>query len=161
MEKRMRGKKTDPAFIAQFIAESVQKGMETTDQIVKHAKDLINQIDEEIKAIESKKIMRSKLLDVIETFEKRAKDTAKEAELLPFFDLQYPDVCKEICDVLKGLGKEVPINDLDAPYLADSGTIRFCYKQLLERKILSRDKDKLKRGERFDEYMTFVLREDQ
>lgn len=160
MEMGMRGKKTDPTFISQFISESVQNGMETPDQIVTHAKNLINQIDEEIKSIETKKATRSKLLDVIETFEKKAKDTAKDSGLLSFFDLQYPTECKEICETLKYLASEMPIDSWKT-MMSDGATVKFCLKQLLERKILFREGDILKRGERFDEYMTFVLREDK
>jgi hypothetical protein len=40
-------------------------------------------------------------------------------------------------------------------------TMRFSIKQLLECKILSRAGNQVSRGDRFDEYMTFVLREDK
>lgn len=152
----MRGKKSDSAFIAEFITESVQKGMETPDQIVQRAKDEINQIDEEIKAIETKKLRRSKLLDVILNFEKQAKDKSEEARLLPFFTLEYVEDCKYICMLLK-------IQPLPAhPMMFGSGLEHqkvYAVKQLLERKIITRDGDRLVRGERFDEYMKFVLRE--
>jgi hypothetical protein len=38
-------------------------------------------------------------------------------------------------------------------------TMKFSIKQLLECKVLSRANNQVNRGERFDEYMTFVLRE--
>jgi len=155
----MRGKKSDQAFVAQFIAEAVQHGIETPEEIIKDAKKKIEQIDEEIKAVEAKKILRSKLLDVILTFEKQIKTTSDNAKFLPFFDLEYPAQCKEICDLLKSGVSMIPINSWRTQYMEDGATIKFCYKQLLERKILSRKGDNLIRGERFDEYMTFVLRE--
>lgn len=152
----MRGKKSDSAFIAEFITESVQKGMETPDQIVQRAKEEITQIDEEIKAIEAKKLRRSKLLDVILNFEKIAKDKSEEARLLPFFSIQYPDKCKEICIFLKD-AKSLP---LDWGVRGESDAIRvYCLKQMLERQIILRKDSSIVPGERFDEYWKFVLRE--
>lgn len=153
----MRGKKSDSAFVAEFIAESVQKGMETPDQIVQSAKDQITQIDEEIRAIEAKKIRRSKLLDVILNFEKIAKDKTEEARLLPFFSLEYPDVCKHLCTIIK-------VQPIPADPQMYSGTLDhksvFAVKQLLERKVIARKDGKLIPGERFGEYWKFVLHED-
>jgi hypothetical protein len=153
----MRGKKSDSAFVAQFISESVQEGIETPDQIVQRAKKQIAQIDEEIRAIEAKKIVRSKLLDVILSFEKMAKDKTEEAKLLPFFDIQYPAKCKEICIIMKD-AKSLPI-DWATHGTGDATTV-FCFKQMIERKIIDRKGNVLVPGERFAEYWKFVLRED-
>lgn len=153
----MRGKKSDSAFVAQFISESVQEGMETPDQIVQRAKEQIAEIDEEIKAIEAKKIRRSKLLDVILNFEKIAKDKTEEARLLPFFSLEYPEKCKEICIVMRE-AKTLPIDW--ATHGTGDATKVFCFKQMLERRIIERKGDLLVPGERFSEYWKFVLRED-
>lgn len=151
----MKGKKNDPVFVAQFIRESVQNGIDTPEKIVNLAKHKIASIDEEIKSIEAKKIIRSKLLDVVNAFEKTTKNKSDDAKILTFFDLQYPEKCKEICESLISDVGEIPIESL-----SDVATIRFCKKQLLEQKILSRTVDKLVRGERFDEYIKFVLHED-
>lgn len=149
----MRGKKTDPVFISQFIQESVQDGVTTTDEIIKRAKSRIEQIDAEIKSIEGMKIIRSKLLDVISSFEKTVtKDKAEEAKLLPFFNLQYPEKCKEICDKLRHGAESLSLK-------IENATEVFCFKQLLEHKILAKKDYSLIPGERFNEYMTFVLRE--
>ncbi len=151
----MRGKKTDPVFISQFIQESVRDGVTTTDEIIKRAKTRIEQIDAEIKSIEGLKIMRSKLLDVISSFEKPvSKDKTEEAKLLPFFNLQYPEKCKEICDVLRNGAESISLK-------IENATTVFCFKQLLEHKILARKDYSLIPGERFNEYITFVLREGQ
>lgn len=155
----MRGKKSDQAFVAEFIAEAIQHGIQTPEEIIQDAKKKIEQIDQEIKAIDAKKILRSKLIDVVLTFEKKAKETSENAKLLPFFDLEYPAQCQEICELLKNEVSKIPINSWRTQYMDDGATVKFCYKQLLERKILSRKGDDLIRGERFDEYMTFVLRE--
>jgi len=155
----MRGKKSDQAFVAEFIAEAVQHGIETPEEIIRDAKKKIEQIDHEIKAIEAKKILRSKLLDVILTFEKQVKSTSSEASLLPFFKLEYPRMCKFICDI----AKKKPIDIGEKLQAFGSGendpTMRFSIKQLLECKVLTRVDNQVSRGERFDEYMSFVLRE--
>lgn len=154
---RMRGKKADPVFISQFIQESVQSGMETPDQIVQRAKNMIDQIDEEIRAIEIKKAIRSKLLDVIASFEKQTKDKSEEAKLLPLFDLEYPHTCKFLCEIVqKG---PIVVGEKLQP-LGSGETdpqMKFSIKQLLERKIFSRIGNNITRGERFDDYMKFVL----
>lgn len=155
----MRGKKSDSAFVAQFIDESIQQGMETPAQIVQHVKEQIAQIDAEIKAVEAKKLVRSKLLDVILNFEKLTKDRSEDARLLPFFRLDYPRTCKFICERLKGH----PLTIGEKNQLLGSGEtdpqIKYSIKQMLECKIVARVNDTLVRSDRFDEYMKFVLRE--
>jgi hypothetical protein len=149
----MRGKKSDPEFISQFIQESVQEGLDTPDQIVQRAKQMIQHIDEEIRSIETKKVTRSKLLDVVNSFEKATKDKAEEAKLLPFYKLEYPDVCKTICKIVR-------IKPLSIDQKMDPNS-RFAIKQLLECQVLARDvvRDELVQGEHFDEYLKFILRE--
>lgn len=155
MELRMKGKKTDPIFISQFIQESVREGIETPEQIVQRAKKMIEQIDEEIKSIDAKKLTRSKLLDVISSFEKKTVDRTQEAQLLPFFKLEYPKECKEICDAIVTYWM-IEDNDDATPIH------KFCFKQLVDQKVIDRvGKNRFHRGDRFDEYMTFVLQEAQ
>lgn len=149
----MRGKKTDPGFISFFIQESVNAGAETPEAIVERAKKIIARIDDEIKAIEHAKATRSKLLDVIASFEKPVKDKTEDAKILGFFKLRDPQRCKEICDLIKELESLPTASLVDASY-------NFCIKQLLEAKIIMRSGDHLIHGERFNEYMTFVLREE-
>lgn len=159
MEQPMRGKKTDPIFISDFMRESIQEGFQTPDQIVQRAKNIIASIDDEIKAIEAKKITRSKLLDVIATFEKPAKDKTDDAKMLPFFKLSYPLSCKYICELVK----KAPVTIGEKLQLMGSGDpdphMKFSVKQLLECGILTRIGNEITRGEMFDEYMKFVLRE--
>lgn len=153
----MRGKKTDPAFIAEFISEAVQHGMETTDEIVQDAKKKIAQIDQEIVAMEAKKILRSKLLDVIASFEKTTTNKLEESKILSFFKIQYPQTCKNICELLKE-SKSLPALSW-ASFGTDAAEHNYCIKQMIEAKIIARTGDLLIRGERFDEYIKFVLRE--
>lgn len=64
----MKGKKSNPEFVSHFIQQCAQQGIETSDQILQHAKQQVQQIDQELIAIADKKILRCKLLDVIELF---------------------------------------------------------------------------------------------
>ena len=155
----MRGKKSDQAFVAEFISEAVQHGIETPEEIVKDAKKKIEQIDAEIRAIEAKKILRSKLLDVVLMFEKQIKETSGDAKLLSFFKLDYPNHCKLICEWVKSnpieIGEKLQILGLGE----NDPHMRYSIKQLLECKVLSRSGNQVIRGDRYEEYMTFVLRE--
>ena len=151
----MKGKKADPVFMAEFIGKCIGFGLDTPDKIVTHAKEIIANIDDEIKRIEQEKIYRSKLLSVIENFEKPNRIKTEEEKLLDFFKLEDPKTCKFICDMVKvkPLTKAQMHNDSES-------NIFFCIKQLITYKILSRlNEDSVTRGERFEEYMTFVLRE--
>jgi hypothetical protein len=159
MERLMRGKKSDQVFVAEFISDAVQRGIETPIEIVQDAKRKIEQIDEEIRAIEAKKILRSKLLDVILTFEKQMKETSEDAKLLPFFKLAYPYTCKFICDIAKTHSIEIGEKFQVLGSGESDPQMRYSIKQLLECKVLQREGNQVMRGERFDEYMTFVLRE--
>lgn len=154
----MRGKKTDPIFISEFITEAVKRGIETPDEIVKDAKNKIEQIDQEIKAIEGKKILRSKLLDVVLAFENPSSNKSEDAKLLPFFKIQYPQTCKNICELLKYETKSLPVRSL-ASVGFDAAEHNYCIKQMLEAKIIARVGDGLIKGECFDEYVKFVLRQ--
>jgi hypothetical protein len=155
----MRGKKSDQAFVAEFISEAVQHGIETPEEIVRDAKKKIEQIDEDIRAVEAKKILRSKLVDVILTFEKKSKETSETAKFLSFFKLDYPGHCKLICEWVKNK----PIDIGEKFQVLGTGEndphMRYSIKQLLECKVLSRVGSQVMRGERYNEYMTFVLRE--
>jgi tRNA U34 5-carboxymethylaminomethyl modifying enzyme MnmG/GidA len=121
----MKGKKSDPGFISFFISECVQAGLETPAEIVARAKKQIADIDEEIKAVETAKITRSKLLDVISSFEKPVKDKAEEAKLLAFFDLKYHDICKSICETVKTMNvlryREINVKVARQPWASQRG----------------------------------------
>lgn len=148
----MRGKKSDPEFVSNFIHQSIKLGINTTDKIISRAQNMIQEIDDEIKKIEEKKIIRSKLLDVIYNFEKTNKNKVEESKLLQFFKLENPKICKYMCDLVKFS----PIN-IDKNIDVDN---KFVIKQLIEYKILSRIEDQLLQGEQYNEYMKYILHEE-
>jgi hypothetical protein len=153
----MRGKKTDPLFLSNFISECINEGIDTPDQIAAHAKKMITKIDDQIKEVEQKKITRSKLLDVITAFEQQDKTSKQEeAKILPFFKIQNPQICKIICDHVK-IGIFTLDEIINIEYT--SSDILFCIKQLREHKIISKSGNHICRGAMFDEYAKFVLKE--
>jgi len=155
----MRGKKADKEFISRFIEGCVDIGLETTDQIVAHAHKEIGYIDEELRSIVAKKKRRSSLLDVIAAFEEEKKDKTEDAKLLGFFKLRDPERCREICETLKE-NTSLPVQSMTS-FGDGAEAYNFCIKQLLEAQIIIRQGSFLKCGERFNEYMKFVLHEDE
>jgi len=152
----MRGRKTDSEFISEFIAGCVQAGHDTPEAIVQRANQGISSIDDEIKRVEKLKMTRSKLLDVIATFERQAKQSkSEEARILSFFKIQQPQICKFICDRVKS--GVIAIEDLGNKYPTQD--IMFCIKQLIEHKIVAKTGSHLLRGDLFEDYLKFVLRE--
>lgn len=153
----MRGKKTDPQFLSEFIERCVVSGFESSESIVGYARTLIAGIDEEIQEVERKKVIRSKLLDVVSAFEKGDKSPkTEEIKLLSFFKIQNQQICKFICDHLKNGASTV--EELSGLEFA-APDVLFCLKQLLEHKVISKSGNHLLRGEMFDEYLKFVLRD--
>jgi hypothetical protein len=151
----MRGKKTDPEFVSGFIQECVQNGFETPEDIMKYAKHLINQIDADIQEIEKKKIKRSKLLDVVASFDFSKRDKSEDAKLLPFFELKYPEECRRICELLQFDMDKLPVLSMSS-FGPNAMEHNFSVKQLTEAKIINRVSDKLVRGPRFSEYLAFI-----
>jgi hypothetical protein len=154
----MRGRKVDSEFVSEFISQCVQFQIDTLEGIVKAAQKGIAEIDAEIRHLERQKIRRSKLLDVVSAFEKPSKThNPDDIKALSFFKIQNQHICKLICDSLK-------INVVDIVSITSSSKhtlsdILFCVKQLTEHKVISKSGTHLLRGEQFDEYLKFVLKE--
>lgn len=152
----MRGKKKDSEFLSNFITDCVRNHKDCPDDIVAEAKARVARIDQQIQEVEKQKIIRSKLLDVICTFEQPTKSShIEEIKALSFFKIQYPAICNRICDLLKQ-------NNVSIDWICDEFSpkqdVIFCIKQLLEFKIVSKTGGCLLRGELFDEYSEFVRR---
>jgi len=151
----MRGKKVDSDFLSEFISICVKQGIDNPIDIAARARNLIKDIDEEIKRVEKKKIIRSKLLDVISTFDKPIKNSnLKEVRALSFFKIQNPDICKSICDALK----KAPSTIKMLTVVSSIEDTIYCIKQLLEHKVIYKSSNLFFRGDMFEEYLKFVLR---
>ena len=149
----MKGKKADTQFITNFIAESVAKGFVTPEQITKYAQSLVTGIDEEIIAVEQKKKTRSKLLDVIEAFNKSSKDKTEETKKLPMLSFDYLDICQLICSDIESY-KQLTIYALPN-YTQDSDKVKYSIKQLLEANIIERVENNLIAGNKFNEFKEY------
>lgn len=147
----MKGKKSNPQFVSQFISKCVNQGIIIPEDMVAVAKNEINSIDVKIKEVQSLKIVRSNLLDVVALFDKN-EVKIEEGKVLSFFKLKYPNICKELCNQLKNGSISISALNSNPDYI-------FCIKQMLELNIISRDNQSIMRGNRFAEYITFILRE--
>ena len=152
---KMRGKKTDPEFVSKFITDCVREGIETPEAIVIKAKSMIAEIDEAIKEIEEDKKFRSKLLNVVASFDYSKRDKSGDAKLLPFFELKYPKECRILCELLQFETDKLPAMNM-ATFGHHTMERNFSIKQLTEAKVIDRVSDQLVRGERFDEYLAFI-----
>jgi len=154
----MKGKKIDSAFIAEYIGQCIQAEYLSSEDMVRCAEEEIKKIDREIQAVEKLKIRRSKLLDVITTFQKPQKTSkVQEAKLISFYQIQHPEICKFICDSLR----ECPLTKDQLMNLEYSvHDINFCIKQLVEFKVIAKIGDSFLRGHMFEEYTKFILREE-
>ena len=149
----MRGKKIDNEFLSIFIQECVASGAETPEAIVNKAKLEVSKIDKEIIEVENKKNKRSKLLGVIASFEKpdncRKKDDAK---LLSFYKISSPEICDKICELVK-------IRPITKSFVDENNLdMILCIKQMIDCKIISKIGDCFVRGDMFDSYIDFTLR---
>jgi len=153
----MRGRKIDSEFLSEFISECISNNKNTTDDILEEAKRRILLIDNTIREAEKLKPIRGKLLDVVLSFEKPNKtNKVNESKYLDFFKIDNQHISKFICDSVKR--SAVTIDQL-CDNKHDVQDIIFGIKQLLEHKIISKTGDYLFRGELFQDYIEFVLRE--
>ena len=80
----MRGKKSDPDFVVNFIEDCCKKGKTSSYEIIDEAKKQIKDIDDKIKEVEYLRKVRSKIHDVIFSFEKEIKNNREKKERLLF-----------------------------------------------------------------------------
>lgn len=153
----MKGKKSDPEFVSSFIKECLEKGHRSTKEIVSLAQLEIEVIDDKIKEIEKLKKHRSKLLDVIEMLDEKVKTQSLEVNILAFFDLKYPDICKKVCSLL------FSVEDFDIKEIKKNSSIskiediNFVIKQLVEYQIILKKNNFISRGPRFASYIQSVF----
>lgn len=155
----MKGKKRDVEFLSQFISECIQKDISSSEGILQAAELKIQKIDQQLKEISKKKILRSKLLDVVEAFQATKKPLLqKEMQDLLFYQMNYLGLCYDICCKLQTHNnahlKEILPNEMPNKHL-------FALKQLLENKIIVRVGEEFIRGEIFDDFYQFLKRNDK
>jgi hypothetical protein len=149
----MKGKKVDQEFLSKFISNCVIDGISSSEEIAEFAKKEISKIDKQIRDVEKLKVVRSKLLDVVATFEKSPKSQNKEAKLLPLYKIQNQNIAHFICS--KIMMSKIDINDLYKSDFTKSDLV-YCIKQLLEAQVLIKDGCFLSPGELFDSYCSII-----
>lgn len=156
----MRGKKIDTEFLSQFILECASQGQFSSEEIINLAKSKITEIDIKIQEVEKLKILRSKLLDVICSFDKPLKkDTELDKKILSFYDIQNMHISKHICDLLKN-SNSIKISLIDNKKFKDTD-IAWCIKQMISFKIVYKLHDLLMKGQQYENYLNFVMKEGQ
>ncbi len=152
----MRGKKIDSEFLSEYITKCIMSGKHSQEEIINEAKNEISNIDFKIKEVEKLKILRSKLLDVVCTFDKSKASHKNEAKILKFFNIKKHEICKFICDIINK-NTVVSCDKLyDNSYTKSDVT--FCIKQLVEYSILCKTDEYIFSGDMFNEYCEFLLR---
>jgi predicted transcriptional regulator len=152
----MKGKKKDTQFISLFLEDCIKQGLIESSQIVQHAQQIINNIDQKIKEVEQLKIKRSKLLDVLEIFPAEQVLSIPEVLVISFFQITG-DLPKRICNLLK----KKPITKKQIGVGFTQHQINFCLKQLLQQNIIEREGNVFRRGKNFDLYLETVFQEKQ
>ena len=144
----MKGKKTDFNFITEYINKCLEANISTNESIVNKAKEEISIIDDKIKEIELLKKKRCQLIDVVNFLDVKHK---KDNISLKYYNLHNQHICKYICDSIKE--KSVEISSLKEYDISD---IFFSIKQLIELKILVKNKDCIMHGDMYHDYMNFL-----
>lgn len=151
----MKGKKVDVDFLSSFILDCASKNRNSSEEILKEAKDQISKIDTKIKEVDNLKKIRCKLVDVVSTFNERLDKSLNSNNLL-FYNLKKKNVCNEICRILKeeGIIYKHGISE-SLGYFGNVNTA-FCVKQLLEFKIIIYVGSDILKGPEFENYMKFL-----
>jgi hypothetical protein len=151
----MRGKKVDNEFLTEFISACAMNNKCSPQEIVLEAEKEISQIEESIKELQKLKLKRSKLLDVITTFNYDKKQVKQhEINNLHFFKIKNQHICKFICDLISVNGLE--IDSIKSNIFLDAD-ILYCIKQLLEYKIIYRTGTYIIRGDNYQSYYKAVF----
>lgn len=147
----MRGRKIDSKFVGEFITECVESGKTNADEFIHEAKLRIENIDQKILEVEKLKLIRSKLIDVILTFDNSVKDKSDEKEMLHFFELKVPNICIKIAYLVSS--SKLKIKDIVMDHSKED--IYFAVKQLLEYDILNLENEYLVPSVRFKEFLHY------
>jgi len=151
----MRGKKIDNEFLTEFITFCSSNNKCLPQEIINEAKKEIEIIEQKIKEVESLKIKRSKLLDVITIFNSEKKIVKQDdLNLLQYFNIENQHICKFICDLLTD--NSFKINEIKSDIFSQND-ILYCIKQLLEYKVIYKVDDCILRGIKYNEYYKVVL----
>lgn len=155
----MRGKKVDNEFLTEFISACAINNKCSPQEIVLEAEKEISDLEYKIKELEKLKLRRSKLLDVITTFNYDKKQTKPyEVDNLRYFKITNQHICKFICDLITDNGLQ--IDSIKSNVFSDAD-ILYCIKQLLEHKVLYRVGNYVVRGNDYQSYYRLIFQNNE
>jgi hypothetical protein len=151
----MKGKKSNIEFVSSFMNECIKNGISSSEDIVKEASKRIEEMEIKIQEAEKMKIIRSNLIDVIDSFSnKKIYNTSNEIIYLDLFSLQLPEICQKIVAIVAE--KPQKISDFLENSNFEKENLLFCLKQLVEHRVLVKIGDIFTRGIRFDNYQKII-----
>ena len=144
MRINMRGKRKDSEFISNFIIQCVNKNISSTEEMLIEAKKQLSEIEQKIKEAENLKILRSKLIDVVENFNNESVKINIPEEL------PNKHICYFICKQLN--------NDSISIYSLynkgfDTNDIIFSIKKLIEKKIITKNGNYLTKSTNYNNFI--------
>jgi hypothetical protein len=148
----MRGKRINLEFISNYITSCINKNAVSSTAILAQAKKDIEDIDKKIIEAEQLKILRSKLLDVVSTFE-LSNNRSKDRDILKFISIKHLHICKKICNYLNI--SNINIADIDQ-FNCNKEQLLFTIKQLQDFKIIKRIGQSLVKGDHYYNYNKFI-----
>lgn len=137
----MRGKSLDIDFISTFVEECVQNDKSSPKDIASEAKIKIGNIDNEIRRIESLKVERSRLMDVVTSFDLPEEEDEAETVFATPECLDDPFV-QQVCMFVGRRGPVMVRDFLDEFGDALKEQIFLSLKRLSEAGIIARHVDK-------------------
>lgn len=134
----MRGKKIDIDFVAKFVTSCVAMSKCSEQEIIAEAKKDIKDIDKKIKEAEELKKHRSKLCDVISSFDDAKKNNSKEKQVLDFYSIANKKLAKDITDLV---AKKNPCNKhyMNVYFIHSVSEVKNIIKQLIKLDILKKE----------------------
>lgn len=153
----MRGKKIDTDYVAKFVGECVKKNRTSSEEICEEAKKLIELIDQKIIEAEGLKKTRSKLCDVLISFDETKKDLSKDKVILDFHKISSKVISGTILEFLNQdvCSVKFLIDNLKKRKYSEED-INFTIKQMIELDIVVKDDKALAKAERYSDFYSFM-----
>lgn len=138
----MRGKSIDVDFISGFVQECVANGKQTPKEIASEARIKIDRIDDQIRQVENLKGERSRLIDVVNSFDSSEENDSAESGTFATSACLSDALTNQIYSFVKE-SKLISINDLLEKFgHGNKNKIFLGVKQLTEAGLVARDESK-------------------
>lgn len=151
----MRGKKIDTTFVAEFISSCVKEGKTSSEAIVASAKEKIEDIDKKIKGVEDLKKIRSKLCDILISFNEE-RDRSADRIILDFYTIENKLISIAIIEAMEQNNKELSYDFRKLAEFGKPDDVVFIIKQMSKLKILRQLAELLVPGDNYWSYQKFL-----